>query len=301
MPALIEREPLCDRHVGDIAAGSSAAALVLSAFNLDLCDDDAVALETAAQHAGADLAALEQALHGVGGADVTERAPQSTHDLVSHIISRYHETHRRELPELVKLARKVETIHAQHAQAPHGLADMLQKLLGEIEVHMKKEELILFPAMRRHPNGALDTPIAQMRHDHDEHDGQLREIEAMTGSFLAPEGACGSWQALYAGLAKFQRDFTAHMHLENDVLFPRFERETKNLSAGNVSAASSTVAIEEAVPAVSAGPAAVQMIEARRHATSTAADPLSGASLVPMLVGGLVLIVVAMVVAVMLA
>lgn len=289
MHALIERGPLRGRNVGDIAAESSAAALVLSTFNLDLCGDDAVALETAAHHAGADLAALEQALHGVDDAAVTNPAPQSTYDLVSYIVSRYHETHRRELPELVKLARKVETIHAEHPQAPHGLADVLKKLLGEIEVHMKKEELILFPAMRRHPDGALDTPIAQMRHDHDEHDGQLREMEAMTGQFLAPDGACGSWQALYAGLAKFQRDFAAHMHLENDVLFPRFEQTAKK-SPGDAPAAA-----EHTIPSA---PAAV---EVRHDAVSNAADPLSGASLVPMLIGGLVLIVLAMCVAVALA
>lgn len=289
MPALIERDPLSARSVGDIAAESSSAALILSAFNLDLCDE--VALETAAQHAGADLAALEQALHGLDGGTVTDPAPQSTHDLVNHIISRYHETHRRELPELVKLARKVEAIHAAHPQAPHGLGDILQKLLGEIEVHMKKEELILFPAMRRHPNGALDTPIAQMRHDHDEHDEQLREIEAMTGHFVAPDGACGSWQALYAGLAKFQRDFAAHMHLENDVLFPRFEKTAKEQSgvAPAASAAESTI------------PSATAVGEVIRDEASNAANPLSGASLVPMLIGGLVLIVLAMSVAAALA
>lgn len=288
MPALIERGPLSGRNVGDIAAESSAAALVLSAFDLDLCDDDAVGLETAAQHAGADFAALERALHGLDGAAMTDPVPQSTHDLVRHIISRYHETHRRELPELVKLARKVETFHTDHPQAPHGLADLLQKLLGEIEVHMKKEELILFPAMRRHPNGALDTPIVQMRHDHDEHDGQLREIEAMTRRFLAPGGACGSWRALYAGLAKFQRDFAAHMHLENDVLFPRFERAAKE-SSGDAPAAERTV-----TPATTT-------VEVRRDAVANAANPLSGASLVPMLIGGLVLIVLAMSVAAALA
>jgi regulator of cell morphogenesis and NO signaling len=284
MPVLIEREPLRGRNVGAIAAANSAAALVLSAFNLDLCGDDDVGLEAAAQKAGADFVALKQALYELDGASAADLAPQPTHDLISHIISRYHQTHRRELPELVKLARKVEATHAEHPQTPHGLADMLQKLLGEIEVHMKKEELILFPAMRRHPNGALDTSVAQMRHDHDEHDGQLREIEAMTGRFLVPESACGSWQVLYAGLDKFHRDFTAHMHLENDVLFPRFERAAKSLPATNSPSASIAAATGDAAPAVSAVPAAAP----------DAVNPLSGASLLPMLVGGLVLTVLPM-------
>jgi regulator of cell morphogenesis and NO signaling len=296
MPALIEQKP--HQTVGDIAAGSSAAALILTAFNLDLCDDDAVLLETAAHGAGADLATLKQALHDLADPNSEGPAPQSTHDLIGYIVRRYHEAHRRELPELVKLARKVETIHAAHPEVPRGLADLLQKLLGEIEVHMKKEELILFPAMRRHPNGALDTPIAQMRHDHDDHQEQIKELEVKTRSFTVPDGACRSWQALYAGLAKFQLDFTAHMHLENDALFPRFEQVAKNSSSGDAPALSPAGIAE---PAISTAAAEASAIEARNAAVSTTDDPWSGASLVPMLIGGMVLIILAMCAAVALA
>ncbi|HEY1154270.1 MAG TPA: hemerythrin domain-containing protein [Pseudolabrys sp.] len=151
-------------------------------------------------------------------------APQETGALIDHILARYHETHRRELPELVRLARKVEAVHAGHAGVPHGLAEMLQRILGEIEVHMKKEELILFPAMRRRAAGGLAVPIAQMRHDHDDHDAQLRAVDELTGHFTPPQDACGSWRALYQGTAKFADDFAAHLHLENDVLFPRYEQ-----------------------------------------------------------------------------
>lgn len=151
-------------------------------------------------------------------------APQETAALIDHILARYHETHRRELPELVRLARKVEAVHAAHDGVPRGLADLLQKILGEIEVHMKKEELILFPAMRRRAGGGLAVPIAQMRHDHDDEDAQLRAVAQMTGGFTPPQDACGSWRALYEGAAKFADDFAEHIHLENDVLFPRYEQ-----------------------------------------------------------------------------
>jgi regulator of cell morphogenesis and NO signaling len=151
-------------------------------------------------------------------------APQESGALIDHILARYHETHRRELPELVRLARKVEAVHADHAAVPRGLGDMLQKILGEIEVHMKKEELILFPAMRRRAGGGLAVPIAQMRHDHDDENAQLRAVAELTHGFTPPADACGSWRALYQGAAKFADDFAAHIHLENDVLFPRYEQ-----------------------------------------------------------------------------
>jgi regulator of cell morphogenesis and NO signaling len=150
-------------------------------------------------------------------------APQETGALIDHILTRYHETHRRELPELVQLARRVEAVHADHAAVPRGLSDLLHQILGEIEVHMKKEELILFPAMRRGVNG-LAVPITQMRHDHDDQDAQLHAAEQLTDGFRPPQDACGSWRALYERTAKFADDFAAHLHLENDVLFPRFEQ-----------------------------------------------------------------------------
>ncbi|MBX9841127.1 MAG: hemerythrin domain-containing protein [Xanthobacteraceae bacterium] len=113
-------------------------------------------------------------------------------ELIDHILTRYHDTHRRELPELIMLSRKVEAVHAGHSKAPAGLADVLQDMLGELEVHMKKGELILFPAMRRRAGPGLDAPIAQIRHDHDGHVEQLRKLERLTDNFIVPIDACRS-------------------------------------------------------------------------------------------------------------
>jgi regulator of cell morphogenesis and NO signaling len=96
-------------------------------------------------------------------------------------------------------------------------------MIGELEVHMKKEELILFPAMRRQSVTRFDAPITQMRHDHDEHGAHLRQIDTLTGHFHLPDGACRTWAALYTGVEKLVDDLMEHVHLENNVLFPRFE------------------------------------------------------------------------------
>ena len=157
--------------------------------------------------------------------DQSDAAPASeeTLPLIGHILERYHETHRRELPGLIKLARNVEAVHAEHPHAPKGLADTLRDIIGELELHMKKEKLILFPAMVRRAAGALDEPIGQMRHDRDDQGVHLRRLEAITDGYAPPEGACRSWQALYAGTAKLADDLMEHIHLENNVLFSRFE------------------------------------------------------------------------------
>lgn len=89
---------------------------------------------------------------------------------------------------------------------------------------MKKEELILFPAIRAGGAPGIEDPIAVMRADHDHHDRDIAEIRRLTRNLTLPAGACGTWTALYAGLAEFIDDLTEHMRLENDVLFPQFER-----------------------------------------------------------------------------
>lgn len=151
-------------------------------------------------------------------------APQETDALIDHIQTRYHAVHRSDLAGLLPLAERVEQVHADDPQAPHGLAQALMTLRREMEDHMAKEEAILFPAMRAGGMQGIDHPIAMMRADHDEHAAGIARIRALTGNLTAPAHACGSWRALYAGTEKMLDDLAAHMALENDLLFPRFER-----------------------------------------------------------------------------
>lgn len=148
--------------------------------------------------------------------------PRDLGDLTSFIEAEYHARHRAQMPELAALSEKVETVHAGQADAPVGLAGLLHRMIGELEVHMKKEELILFPAIRTGAMG-LDAPIAMMRADHDDHEAEVEEIKRLTNGLTLPEGACGSWTRLYAGIGEFLDDLAAHIRLENDVLFPQFE------------------------------------------------------------------------------
>lgn len=153
-----------------------------------------------------------------------EEAP--IHDaaaLTGFIERRYHQRHREQLPELAQLAEKIERVHAGVAALPLGLADILARMIGDMEVHMKKEELILFPAIRRGGMPGIENPIAVMRADHDDHDHEVAEIRRLTNDITLPEGACRTWTRLYDGLEEFVTDLAEHMHLENDILFPQFE------------------------------------------------------------------------------
>lgn len=88
---------------------------------------------------------------------------------------------------------------------------------------MTKEEMILFPAMRAGGGPGLAHPIAVMHADHDDHAAAIARIRRITGDLVLPEHACGAWRSLYGGTATLLDELEAHIALENDVLFPRFE------------------------------------------------------------------------------
>jgi regulator of cell morphogenesis and NO signaling len=155
--------------------------------------------------------------------DLAPLAAQDTLALIDLIETRYHDIHREELADLQPLARKVEAVHADDPDAPKGLAQALATLAAEMEEHMTKEEMILFPAMRAGGAPGIEDPIAVMRADHDDHAENIALIRRITADLMVPDHACGSWRALYAGTEKLLTDLADHIALENEVLFPRFE------------------------------------------------------------------------------
>jgi regulator of cell morphogenesis and NO signaling len=219
---MMTNDPLTDRPIGEIAATLPGATTVFRRFKLDFCCGGDVSLAEAAGKRGLDVAAVVAALFALAPGN-SAPAPEATGALIDHIVARYHETHRRELPELVRLARKVEAVHAGHPEAPRGLADALDAIRAELEEHMQNEETVLFPTIRQQGDTEDALETSQMRDDHHRHGELLHVLETTANGFVLPEGACRSWAALYGGTAKFVDNVMEHIHLENNVLFPRFE------------------------------------------------------------------------------
>lgn len=205
-----------------IAAELPGAAELFRRTGINFCCGGNIALSEAALRAGLSPDALLadlQALADAAGRD----APEATPALIDHILSRYHETHRAELEWLIPLAQKVERVHGDHEDAPLGLSEALIALHDDLDSHMAKEEGVLFPLMRQGGSPMIAHPIAQMRHEHDDTARLLAAVEHAAHGLRLPVGACGSWTALYTGLRKLSGDLVAHMHLENTVLFARFD------------------------------------------------------------------------------
>lgn len=212
--------PAADRSLAEIARELPGATAVFRRHKLDFCCGGDQSLRAAATVQGIDPAQIERELQAL--APIDAEAPEAPLPLIDHILTRFHETHRRELPELITMAHRVEETHAQHPQVPKGLARLLEHIAEAIEEHMQKEEQILFPMMRAGISGMVAGPIAVMEHEHVEHGERLRQLEAMTHDHTPPADACTTWRALYAGTRKLVDDVMQHIHLENNVLFPQF-------------------------------------------------------------------------------
>lgn len=217
---------MIELSLGQLARRIPGATRLFDAHRLDFCCGGNKTLRAAAAAAGVDAAPIVAELQVLAGrTDASgERDWQdaSATELVEHLLARYHAVHREQLPELIRLARKVEQVHGDRADCPHGLAEHLSAMAQELESHMRKEEDVLFPMIVRGQGPRAGAPINVMRMEHDDHGVALRAMEAMTNDITAPGGACTTWRALYTGLRTFREDLMAHIHTENNILFERF-------------------------------------------------------------------------------
>lgn len=207
-----------NHSLGQLATTIAGATGVFHQYKLDFCCGGSRTLAEVAAERGLDVTAILNQLQAlqqqIGAKDWRSAKPA---ELVQHILQRFHAKHREQLPELMRLARRVETVHADHPQCPTGLAEHLSHMLQELESHMLKEEQILFPMLCNgfYPAG----PIHVMQHEHLQHGDALGEMLKLAHDLVLPDGACNTWTALYLGLTELKEDLMEHILLENEILF----------------------------------------------------------------------------------
>ncbi|MBV8125041.1 MAG: iron-sulfur cluster repair protein YtfE [Burkholderiaceae bacterium] len=212
---------LADQSLGQIAVNLPGATAIFRRLRLDFCCGGQVSLRQAAQNKHLDLDAV---LRELAVLERPSQAPgvEQPAELIAHILDRYHAVHRLQLPELERMARRVEAVHRDHPEVPAGLAEHLALMEQELLDHMQKEETVLFPLLQRGDQPWVSQPISMMRQEHTEHGAALEKMVALAHEMTPPPGACNTWRALYAGLQQFHDDLISHIHLENNLLFPQF-------------------------------------------------------------------------------
>ncbi|HXV75572.1 MAG TPA: iron-sulfur cluster repair di-iron protein [Candidatus Polarisedimenticolaceae bacterium] len=207
--------------VGRIATEHPLATRVFARHGIDFCCGGGKPLAEVCQRRGLDVASvvaeIERELAEPDSAEGRwDQAPLA--DLIDHIVSSYHRPLKTELPRLEALARKVVDVHRD--KRPELLSVFLG-LKTELEQHMGKEELILFPMIKRGQGALAGGPVSVMEHEHDVAGNALERMRELTDDFRVPAEACNSWRALWHGLAALEREMHQHIHLENNILFPR--------------------------------------------------------------------------------
>jgi regulator of cell morphogenesis and NO signaling len=208
--------------LADLATSHPAASRVLHRHALDFCCGGRRALAEACSEKGVDaeavLAEIRSEAQGAQGPRWDER-PLA--ELADFIEGHYHARLRAELPELVRMAERVEAKHAEKASCPRGLRTHLSAVHEAVLDHLAKEEQILFPLIRSGRGPLASAPIHVMEVEHDDHAANLRKTRSLTADLTPPEQACATWRALYLRLVDLERELMEHIHLENNVLFRR--------------------------------------------------------------------------------
>jgi regulator of cell morphogenesis and NO signaling len=214
-----------DTPVGKIASEHPIATRVFARHEIDFCCGGGRPISEICEAKGLETTAiLDEIETELSGADTSPArwidAPLP--ELIDHIVSTYHRALDEELPRLEFMARKVLRVHGDKApEVLPALVSTLLDLKAELEQHMIKEEEILFPMILSGQGSTASAPISVMEHEHESAGAALQRLRELTDDYRVPEGACNTWQALWHGLAALEEDMHQHIHLENNILFPR--------------------------------------------------------------------------------
>lgn len=217
------------QKLSELAVSIPGATKIFREYDLDFCCGGSVLLEVAAQQKNLNLAEIEKRLTDLQQSKAENNDKDWTSasyaEMIDHIITRFHNRHREQLPELITLAEKVENVHSDRDDCPIGVAAQLEKIYAELSQHLMKEEQILFPMIKMGNYAMASMPIRVMEMEHDEAGQDVEVIKSLTNNCTLPADACFSWKALYSGINEFIDDLIHHIHLENNILFPRVLNE----------------------------------------------------------------------------
>jgi len=212
--------------LADLATTTPGASRVFQRLGLDYCCGGRRPLHQVCAERGLESADVLAAIdaEGPSAADLTRWAEAPVDALIAHIVATYHARLREELPLLLAMASKVEQVHAEKPGCPLGLAARLALIQADVLDHLAKEEQILFPLLQSGAGPRVAQIVRVMEAEHQDHGTNLATLRQLTGDFVPPAHACATWRALYVRLAAFEAELMDHIHLENNVLFPRTVR-----------------------------------------------------------------------------
>lgn len=226
--------------IGEIAAKDMKKVKVFMKYRIDFCCGGKKTIQEACQEVGVDYKQVEQELKQIDkGTEDIDFNTMPLHELTAYIINKHHKYIKENKEALMGLALKVAERHGNNHPELMRIYQNFNELIHELDMHLMKEENILFPYIDQMSKGessnagfgSVRNPIRMMEHEHDVAGNLIKEIRSLSSDYKAPEDACNSYNALYRLLKEFEDDLMWHIHLENNILFPRtIEMESKRMS-----------------------------------------------------------------------
>jgi regulator of cell morphogenesis and NO signaling len=225
-----------EKTVAEVVTENIKSVHIFKKYGIDFCCGGGISIEKACAKKEVDFTALKQELEAVDA--VTSNAYNYDNwdlsFLVDHIINVHHTYVEENIPLLIQYANKVAKVHGHHYTEVVEINKLFTEVANELAAHLKKEELILFPFIKQlvkaekegtevpKPHfGKVNNPINMMEEEHENAGNIFKEIARLTNNYNPPEGACNTFKALYAKLDEFEQDLHQHIHLENNILFPK--------------------------------------------------------------------------------
>ncbi len=221
--------------VREVALQLPQSTRVFETLKIDYCCGGNQPLAQACASAGVDVDnVMEMLTQSTSPVEAGDFQNLSLAELITHILDTHHVFTKSEMDRLQLLADKVLAAHGgNHPELVH-VDELLTRLCADLKPHMFKEEQVLFPYITRlvdaasqkrpapfAPFGSVNNPVRMMMREHDTAGEILRELRALTSDYSVPADACISYQTLYQALENFEKDLHQHIHLENNILFPK--------------------------------------------------------------------------------
>ena len=226
------------QSIREIVARQPSAAGIFHRFDFDLCLQGDLSLEAGCQELQLSvdqvLEKLADAEASGSGSRALDPEKLSLSRLIQHIVRVHHTCVRQELPRLAEMALTLSAKRSDREPQLSLIAELVETLRGEMYAHIQKEELVLFPFISQMDQESIVAyppahacfrsvthPIFMMEQEHESTDNIMAEIIQLTNHFESPSWACATHIALFSGLREFEAELRQHVHLENDILFPR--------------------------------------------------------------------------------
>ena len=223
--------------IGEMVAEDFRTAAVFSQYGIDFCCKGNRTLEEVCEKKNLSMAELAEKLGEASNSSsgqTTDYLSWPSDLLIDYIEKKHHRYVEEKTPVLLQYLSKLCKVHGDRHPELYNIEELFSLSAGDLAAHMKKEELILFPFIRKMikakkagqplemPHfGTVENPVAMMKDEHLTEGERFEAISGLTNNYTAPSDACSTYRVTYAMLQEFEQDLHNHIHLENNILFPR--------------------------------------------------------------------------------